>query len=100
MYKINILIDDKTKWKKGVPNLEKFIKRTIKNSLNSINIFKFKNIELTVLLTNTKKIKKLNLKYRKKNRDTDILSFPWEDKKFYKRKINKKYLFRRFGSVV
>ena len=44
MYKINILIDDKTKWKKGVPNLEKFIKRTIKNSLNSINIFKFKNI--------------------------------------------------------
>ncbi len=93
MYKINILIDDKTKWKKGVPNLEKFIKRTIKNSLNSINIFKFKNIELTVLLTNTKKIKKLNLKYRKKNRDTDILSFPWEDKKFYKRKINKKNIY-------
>ena len=93
MHKINLLIDDKTNWRKKVPNLEKFVNRTLKSSVNSISAFKFKNIELTVLLTNTKNVKRLNFKYRKKNKDTDILSFPWEDKKFYKEKINKKNIY-------
>ena len=93
MHKINLLIDDKTNWRKKVPNLEKFVNRTLKSSVNSISAFKFKNIELTVLLTNTKNVKSLNFKYRKKNKDTDILSFPWEDKKFYKGKINKKNIY-------
>ena len=39
-----------------------------------------KKISLTVLLSNNKNIKKLNKKFRNKNKATDILSFPSEKK--------------------
>ena len=37
-----------------------------------------KRASLTILLSNDKKIKKLNKKFRGKNKSTDILSFPFE----------------------
>ena len=37
-----------------------------------------KKVSLTILLTNNKNIKKLNKKFRKKNKSTDVLSFPSE----------------------
>ena len=39
-----------------------------------------KKVSLTILLSNNKKIKKLNKKFRNKNKSTDILSFPSEKK--------------------
>ena len=39
-----------------------------------------KKINLTILLSNNKNIKKLNKKFRNKNKSTDILSFPSEKK--------------------
>ena len=39
-----------------------------------------KKVSLTVLLSNNKNIKKLNRKYRGKNKPTDVLSFPFEKK--------------------
>ena len=39
-----------------------------------------KKISLTILLSNNKNIKKLNKKFRNKNKSTDILSFPSEKK--------------------
>ena len=39
-----------------------------------------KNISLTILLSNNKNIKKLNKKFRNKNKSTDVLSFPSEKK--------------------
>ena len=41
-----------------------------------------KKVSLTVLLSNNKNIKKLNNDFRKKNKSTDILSFPSSNKKF------------------
>ena len=38
-----------------------------------------KKISLTILLSNNKKIKILNNKFRKKNKHTDILSFPFNN---------------------
>ena len=35
-----------------------------------------KNHEFSILLTNDKKMKYLNFKFRKKNKTTDVLSFP------------------------
>ena len=71
----------------------KFRKIYKKNDKKFIKLYKYflnlKNIELTVLLTNTKKIKKLNLKYRKKNRDTDIF---YIKKNFIKEKLIKKFI--------
>ena len=39
-----------------------------------------KKVSLTILLSNNKKIKKLNKKFRNKNKSTDVLSFPSEKK--------------------
>jgi len=39
-----------------------------------------KKISLTLLLSNNKNIKKLNKKFRNKNKSTDILSFPFNKK--------------------
>jgi probable rRNA maturation factor len=39
-----------------------------------------KKVNLTILLSNNHKIKKLNKKFRNKNRPTDVLSFPFEKK--------------------
>ena len=45
--------------------------------------FRFDNKKayLTLLLSNNKKIKDLNKKFRNKNKHTDILSFPFKQKK-------------------
>ena len=40
--------------------------------------FNNKNVYFTLLLSNNKKIKNLNKKFRKKNKHTDVLSFPFE----------------------
>tara|TARA_B110000444_G_C18641921_1_gene501875 strand:+ start:251 stop:721 length:471 start_codon:yes stop_codon:yes gene_type:complete len=37
-----------------------------------------KKVSLTILLSNNKNIKKLNKKFRNKNKPTDVLSFPFE----------------------
>jgi probable rRNA maturation factor len=42
-------------------------------------------VNLTVLLSNNKDIKKLNKKFRKKSKATDILSFPFDKKPFVKK---------------
>ena len=39
-----------------------------------------KKVSLTVLLSNNKNIKRLNKKFRNKNKSTDVLSFPAEKK--------------------
>ena len=55
--------------------------------------FKNKKVNLTVLLSNNKNIQKLNKRFRKKNKPTDILSFPLD------KKINKKkYLY--LGDII
>ena len=52
-----------------------------------------KKISLTVLLSHNKNIKKLNKKFRNKNKSTDILSFPSE------KKINRKK-FQYIGDII
>ena len=49
--------------------------------------FRKKRASLTILLSNNKNIEKLNKKFRKKNKPTDILSFPFDKKPFLKKEI-------------
>ena len=42
--------------------------------------FNKKKVSFTILLSNNKNIKKLNKKFRNKNKSTDVLSFPSEKK--------------------
>lgn len=39
----------------------------------------YNNAEVSVVFTDNEQIKKLNKKYRKKNKPTDVLSFPLDD---------------------
>ena len=48
--------------------------------------FSKKRVSLSLLLSNNKKIKKLNKNFRNKNKPTDILSFPFSEKNKIKKK--------------
>ena len=61
---------------KNFPNFKRYISKTVNETLKSINTEIAQNISVTFLLTSSKKIKELNFKYRKKNKPTNVLSFP------------------------
>ena len=74
MIKANIVLDKKI-WKKKLKKPEIYFKKKL-NKLSKFSTFKKKKQEFTVMLTNNKKMKDLNLKFRNKNISTDVLSFP------------------------
>ena len=74
MIKANV-ISDNLNWIKYIENPNDYINKRLK-ILSKAPFFKTKNHEFSVLLTNNKKMKKLNFKFRKKNKTTDVLSFP------------------------
>ena len=74
MIKANIVIDKKI-WEKKLKKPQIYFKRRL-NKLSKLSSFKNKNQEFTLMLTNNKKMKELNLKFRNKNISTDVLSFP------------------------
>ena len=84
MIKANIIIDN-YKWKSRIKNPSYYFKKRLKELSKTINI-KNKSQEFSILLTDNKKMKGLNYKFRKKNKPTDVLSFPIKvilRKKFY-----------------
>ena len=86
MFKVNIIVED-SKWKKEIPTIEKILKKNVKKIYSSIDrTSKKKNLEISVLLTNKTKMKKLNKDFRKTLKDTDVLSFPYHEKNFFLKK--------------
>ncbi len=69
------VISDYLNWKKNIKNPSIYLNKRLK-VLSKTPFFKNKNHEFSILLTNNKKMKKLNFKFRKKNKITDVLSFP------------------------
>ena len=83
MIKANVVLDH-YKWKNKIKNPNYYFKKKLQK-LNKIKSFKKKQ-EFSILLTNNKKMKNLNFKFRKKNIPTDVLSFPFfnlDKKNFY-----------------
>ena len=74
MIKANV-ISDHLNWIRNIENPNDYLNKRLK-ILSRAPFFKRKNHEFSVLLTNNKKMKKLNFKFRKKNKTTDVLSFP------------------------
>jgi len=74
MIKAEIVIDT-PKWKTKIRNPNLYLKKKIKK-LSLIKSLKKKNFQFTLLLTNKTFIKRLNKKFRNKNKETDVLSFP------------------------
>ncbi len=75
MIKANVILDYPD-WKKKIKNPSNYIINKLK-TLSKIPSFRTKKQEFTLLLTNNRKMKSLNNKFRKKNKVTDILSFPF-----------------------
>ena len=74
MIKANVILDY-SKWKNKIKNPNNYLKKKL-NKLSKIPYFKKKKQEFSILLTNNVKMKNLNNKFRKKNKPTDVLSFP------------------------
>ena len=74
MIKANLLVDF-SKWKKKIKNPNIYLRNKLKK-LQKFLGSKNKNQEFSILLTNNYKMKLLNNKFRKKNKITDVLSFP------------------------
>ena len=89
MIKINVIVKDKN-WLKFIKNPETYLKRKIK-LIQSDNFFKKKKYLFSILLSNTKEIKFLNKKFRKKNKTTDILSFPSQNKNDLKKLLRSNF---------
>ncbi len=74
MINLNVFSEEKA-WSKKL-NKKDFFFKNICNSFPKKYKFFNKQISLSLLLSNNKKIKILNRKFRNKNKSTDILSFP------------------------
>tara|TARA_B100001741_G_scaffold39328_1_gene27886 strand:- start:245 stop:679 length:435 start_codon:yes stop_codon:yes gene_type:complete len=80
MIKANVIIGH-YKWKKKIKNPNNYFKNKLKRILK-IPFFRKKKQEFSIFLTNNKKMKSLNYKFRKKNKTTDVLSFPLKNKNY------------------
>ena len=79
MIKIDVVVDE-LQWKNKIKRPKVFFQSILKLFPKKYN-FKTKNKAFSLLLSNNKKIKILNKKFRKKNKSTDVLSFPFYEKK-------------------
>ncbi len=98
MIKVNVLTNN-TSWYKYIKNPNNYISKKI-NKINSKSKKQKKvDIYCTLLLSNDQEIKKLNKKFRKKNKSTDVLSFPFYKKKeLQKRLIKEKEVY--LGDII
>ena len=88
MIKINVILNN-IFWKKYLKNPHSFIDQKI-NLLNKRNkLYKKNTLICSLLLSGSEEIKKLNRKFRRKNKSTDILSFPFYEKNQLNVKIKK-----------
>ena len=101
MVKVNLAIENKN-WKSRYPTVNLFLTKSIKKILSSIFPSRAIAFEISILLTGSKNMKNLNKKFRKINKDTDVLSFPAEEKNFFKKnlKLKKKCLPWRYRAKL
>ena len=88
MIKINIISNNKI-WYRYIKNPTYFIQTRVDNFNKRFKKYQKKIIFCTILLSGENEIKKLNKKFRKKNKTTDVLSFPFYNKKELQKKLKK-----------
>jgi len=87
MIKVNVLSEDKS-WSRKLKKKELFFNKLCKFFPKRFQFIN-KKIYLTLLLSNNRNIKKLNKRFRNKNKHTDVLSFPFQQKS---KKLKEVYL--------
>ena len=78
MIKVDVVIDN-NKWKKKIKRANFFFNKILRFFPKKYQ-FEKKKILFSLSLSDNQKIQKLNKKFRKKNKPTDVLSFPLNDK--------------------
>jgi len=78
MISIDVILESNL-WRKKIKKANVFFNSLVKVFPKKYRFIE-KKIGLTILLSNNKNIKKLNKKFRSKNKATDVLSFPSEKK--------------------
>ena len=73
------VVSESSLWDKKIKKKDIFFKSLVQSFPKKYRFIK-KKVSLTILLSNNKNIKKLNKKFRNKNKPTDVLSFPSEKK--------------------
>ena len=91
MIKVNVEVNNKS-WHKKIKNPKRYFNKKLKKISKIVKFFKGKNIIFTILLTSSLNMRRLNKKFRNRNKSTDVLSFPFlpsnnlkfiKQKKFY-----------------
>ena len=85
MTSVEIVLDHYP-WKKKIKNPKIYIRKKLLK-LSKLKLFQNKSKNCTVFLTNNKIMKKLNKKFKNKNKPTDVLSFSFNDKMKYKKNL-------------
>ena len=88
MIKVNVILNN-INWKRYLRNPNRFIEKKIALLNKKNKLFKKNTLICSLLLSGTKEIKNLNKKFRKKNKSTDVLSFPFYEKNQLINKIRK-----------
>ena len=86
MIKINTISKNEI-WKRYLKDPNVFIQNKIYKFNRKFKKYKKKVIYCTLVLTGNDEIRKLNKRFRKKNKTTDVLSFPFYSKREFKQKI-------------
>ena len=73
------VVSENNLWSKKIKNKDVFFNTLVKLFPKKYR-FIGKKINLSILLSDNKNIKKLNKRFRNKNKPTDVLSFPFEKK--------------------
>ena len=99
MIKADVFVTNRN-WKKyiKVPNL--YINKKLKKIEKQVNIFKKNNLSFTILLSGDDEVKKLNQNFKKKNKTTDVLSFPSYEKKVLVKLLKKEKSKLYLGDII
>jgi probable rRNA maturation factor len=99
MIKVDVLVNDKA-WKKHIKKPSNYLNKKLKKAEKKISILKKNKLNFTLLLSGANKIKRLNKKFRKKNKATDVLSFPFYQKKKLYELIKKEKNAIYLGDII
>ena len=88
MIKVNVILNNII-WKRYLKNPNSFIDKKIELLNTKSKLYKKNTLICSLLLSGAKEIKKLNKKFRKKNKSTDVLSFPFYEKNQLRNKIKR-----------
>ena len=96
MISVNVLTDNNL-WKKKIVKPHIFFNNILKRFPKKY-LFSNKKVNFTLLLSKNSNIKKLNYKFRKKNKATDVLSFPAFTKNELNKNLKKKEIY--LGDII